>query len=167
MPQKYRRYSLKPKEAKLDLNKVSEKLRVNLETLIDTKSNFEAAETDFGRILLINGKPLLFKVGDNVLPTLFFTDVLVLLPKIVVDMGAVPHVCNGADIMAPGIVRTEGEFREGDLVTIIDEKHGKPLALGQALFSSENLSHIEKGSVIKNAHFVSDKYWNSAKALIG
>ena len=101
MPRKYRRYSLKPKEAKLDLNRVSEKLKINLETVIDTKSNVEAAETDFGQILLINGKPLLFKVGDNVLPTLFFTDILVLLPKVVVDMGAVPHVCNGADIMAP------------------------------------------------------------------
>jgi PUA-domain protein len=167
MPQKYRRYSLKPKEAKLDLNRVSEKLKINLETVVGTKSNVEAAETDFGQILLINGKPLLFKVGDNVLPTLFFTDVLVLLPKVVVDMGAVPHVCNGADIMAPGIVRTEGEFRKGDLVVIVDEKHGKPLALGEVLFDSEDLSHIEKGSVVKNAHFVSDKYWNSAKAFVG
>ena len=46
-------------------------------------------------------------------------------------MGAIPYVCKGATVMAPGIVRVEGEFGKGDLVLIVDMKHGKALALGR------------------------------------
>jgi PUA-domain protein len=165
MSQKYRRYSLKPKEAKQNLNKVSETLRINLETVMDTKSNIEAADTDFGQILLVNGKPLFFKVGEKVLPTLLFAEVLARLPKVVVDMGAVPHVCNGADVMAPGIVRVEGEFKKGDLVLVVDAKHGKSLSIGETMYDSENVRKINQGMVVRNFHFVSDKVWNFAKTF--
>jgi PUA domain protein len=80
-------------------------------------------------------------------------------------MGAIPYVCNGADVMAPGIVRFEGEFGKGDLVLVVDEKHGKPLALGEILYDSENAKSIKQGVVIRNIHFVSDKIWNFAKTL--
>ena len=65
----------------------------------------------------------------RVLPTLLFTEFTAKAPKIVVDMGAIPYVCKGATVMAPGIVRVEGEFGKGDLVLIVDMKHGKALAL--------------------------------------
>jgi PUA domain protein len=80
-------------------------------------------------------------------------------------MGAVPYVCNGADVMAPGIVRVEGEFGKGDLVLVVDEKHGKPLALGLSLNDAENVKKTKQGAVVKNVHFVSDKIWNFAKTL--
>ena len=80
-------------------------------------------------------------------------------------MGAVPHVCNGADVMAPGIVRVEGEFDKGDLVLVMDEKHGKPLALGESLYDAETVRNTKQGVVVENVHFVSDKIWNFAKTL--
>jgi PUA domain protein len=67
--------------------------------------------------------------------------------------------------MAPGIVRIEGGFSKGDIVLVADEKHGKPLALGEALYDAENASHVKQGVVVKNLHFVSDKIWNFAKTL--
>jgi PUA domain protein len=82
-------------------------------------------------------------------------------------MGAIPYVCNGADVMAPGIVRVEGEFADGDLVLVVDEKHGKPLALGESLSDSESVRNTKEGAVVKNVHFVSDKIWNFAKTLTG
>jgi len=165
MSRKHRRYSLKSKEAKILLNKASEKLKINLGTLIDAKANIEVIEIDCGEVFLINGKPLLFRTGEDVFPTLFFKEISALLPTVVVDMGAVPYVCNGADVMAPGIVRITGEFSKGDIVLVADEKHGKPLALGEILYDAENAKNVKQGVVVKNVHWVSDKIWNFAKTL--
>jgi PUA-domain protein len=162
---KLRRYSVKSKEAKQILNEASERLKVNVENLFGSKVKVEVAEADIGKIYLVNGKPLFFKVGDRLLPTLLFQDFASRVPKIVVDMGAVPYVCNGADVMAPGIVRVEGEFSKGDLVLVVDEKHGKPLALGESIYDAESARNTKQGVVVKTLHFVSDKIWNLAKIL--
>ena len=157
---------MKSKEAKLILNQASERLRINLENIIGPKRNVEVAESELTRIFLIDGKPLLFKTGETVLPTLLFTQVLEKVPKIVVDMGAVPYVCKGADVMAPGIVRIEGEFGKGDIVVVVDEKHGKLLGLGESLLDSVSARSAKQGAVVKNRHFVSDKIWNLTKTLV-
>jgi PUA-domain protein len=165
MSQKRRRYSLKLKEGKLILNKVSERLKINVETILGSKANVETVEADFGQIILVNGKPLFFKVDDHVLPTLFFKEISAHMPRIVVDMGAIPYVCNGADVMAPGIVRFEGGFSKGDIVLVVDEKHGKPLSLGEILYDAAEAMKVKQGIVVKNVHFVSDKIWNFVKAF--
>jgi PUA-domain protein len=165
MSQKRRRYSLKLKEGKLILHKVSERLKINVESILCSKANVETVEADFGQIILVNGKPLFFKVDDHVLPTLFFTELSAHIPRIVVDMGAVPYVCKGADVMAPGIRRIEGEFGNGDLVVVVDETHGKALALGESLYDSQTARITKKGAVVKTLHFVSDKVWNFAKTI--
>jgi PUA domain protein len=157
---------LKSKEAKALLNKASEKLKIDLGTVVDTKANIEVVEADFGEVFLINGKPLLFRAGAEVFPTLFFKEISGRVPKVVVDMGAVPYVCNGADIMAPGIVRVEGEFSKGAIVLVVDEKHGKPLALGEILYDAAEAMNIKQGVVVKSVHYVSDKTWNFAKTLV-
>ena len=84
-----------------------------------------------------------------------------LLPKVVVDMGAIRFVCNGADVMAPGITEM-GDFNEGDLVVIRDVTHGKALAIGVANKSSADIEASKKGKVIRNIHYVGDKLWGSA-----
>ena len=61
-------------------------------------------------------------------------------------MGAVPFVCKGANVMAPGIRKVEGEFAKGDLVIIVDEKHGKALALGESMLDASNLKGNKEGS---------------------
>ena len=165
MQGKYRRHLLKSKQAKLILNELSEKLKVEMKTLVGSKPTVEILEEETSKIYLVNGEPFFFKIGDRILPTLLFRELISQTPKIVVDMGAVPYVCNGADIMAPGIVRIEGEFSEGDLVLIVDEKHDKPLALGESFHDSQTTRKIKQGAVAKNLHFVSDKIWNLAKTL--
>jgi PUA-domain protein len=167
MPQKQRRYALKSKQAKQILNEISERLRVNVDALFGAKANVEVVDAEVGKIYLVNGNPLFFNVGEGVLPTLLFQDFALHAPKIVVDMGAVPYVCNGADVMAPGIVRVEGEFGEGDLVLVVDEKHGKPLAVGESLYDAASVRSTKQGVVVKNVHFVSDKIWNFAKTFAG
>jgi len=80
-------------------------------------------------------------------------------------MGAVPHVCNGANVMAPGIVRFEGNFRKDDFVFVVDERHGKPVAIGEVVYDVEAAKKATQGVVVKNTHFVGDKIWNFIKTL--
>ena len=160
-----RRYPLKAKEAKQIIEESSEKLKFDLEALYGAKANVEIVESDVGEIYLIEGKPILFKLGDIVLPTLLFSEFTAKAPKIVVDMGAIPYVCKGATVMAPGIVRVEGEFGKGDLVLIVDMKHGKALALGESLLDSETAKQTKKGPVVKTLHYVSDKIWDYIKTI--
>ena len=165
MPEKFRRYFLKAKDAKALLEKASEKLKINLEQIFKAKANVERIQTEFAEIYLINNKPSLVKIGENIFPTLVFNEFLASSPKVVINMGAVPHVCNGANVMAPGIVRFEGEFREGDFVLVVDEKHGKPIAIGEIIHDMDAAKKATHGIVVRNVHFVGDKIWNFIKQL--
>ena len=165
MPSKQRRYSLKAKEAKQVLAEASKNLRLDIEALFGAKVNVEVVESDVGLVYLVGGKPLLYKANNKILPTLLFNEFTVNAPKIVVDMGAVPYVCKGADVMAPGIVRFEGEFRKDDLVLVVDINHGKTLALGESLLDAEIAKQTKKGPVVKTLHYVSDKIWDYIRML--
>lgn len=147
------------------LSEASEKLRVDFNQIFKSKVDMELVETDFAEIFLINSMPLLVRIKEKILPTLAFNEIFALTPKVVVDMGAVPHVCNGANVMAPGIVRFEGEFKKGDFVSVADEKHGKTIAIGEAVYDVDGAKKVGEGVVIKNVHFVGDKLWNFIKKL--
>ena len=82
---------------------------------------------------------------------------------VTVDMGAVPFVTNGADIMGPGIVDADPNIKEGDLVWIRDIKNRVPLAVGMALRSGNSLKSKEKGKAIKAIHNVGDKLWKTGE----
>jgi PUA domain protein len=164
MPEKFRRHFLKTREAEALLNKASEKL-VFLKQIIKAKVDVELIQTEFAEIYLINGKPSLVKAEGNIFPTLVFNEFLASSPKVVVNMGAVPHVCNGANIMAPGIIRYEGKFREGDFVLVIDEKHSKPIAIGEIIYDIDMAKNVAHGVVVRNVHFVGDRIWNFIKKL--
>jgi PUA domain protein len=88
-----------------------------------------------------------------------------LLPKIVVNMGAVSHICNGADVMAPGVVRIEKDYKSNDYVVIIDERHNKPLAIALALTDSQTARGLQHGKIAKNIHYVGDDLWGQLKKL--
>lgn len=165
MPERNRRYFLKTKESKALLAKASEKLKTDLGLLFKDKVNVEAFETESAEIFLINAKPLLVKAGENIYPTLRFDEYLQTAPKVVVDMGAVPYVCNGANVMAPGIRRFEGQFDENDIVIVVDEKHSRPIAIGEILYDAERVKSVSRGTVVRNVYYVGDKTWNLLKEI--
>ncbi|MEM3653310.1 MAG: PUA domain-containing protein, partial [Candidatus Bathyarchaeia archaeon] len=84
------------------------------------------------RIIFIDSNPFIVQINKKLYPSLIFKDALDKLPKVIVDMGAIPHICNGSDIMAPGIKKIEGSFEPGSVVLVIDEKYSKPIAIGEA-----------------------------------
>ena len=62
-------------------------------------------------------------------------------------------------------MRIEGEFGKGDIVIVMDMKHGKALALGESLLDADVAKTTKKGPVIKTLHYVSDKIWEYIKNL--
>jgi len=163
LPKKRRRHFLKEKEAKRFLLEVSKTLGTDIERLLGSKTGVEVNETEIAEVFIFNGRPLLARSNGVLFPTLSFEELFSVIPKIVVDMGAVPYVCKGADVMAPGLVTIKGEFEENDLLLVVDERHGKPLAVGVALFSSEDMKVLNSGKIVKNLHYVGDKLWNYLK----
>ena len=165
MPDKYVRHFLKNREAKILLHEASEKLQTDLNSFFRERADIEVIETDVAEIILVNDRPIMIKTSDGVYPTLKFEEYLRLAPKVIVDMGAVPYVCKGANVMAPGVRRIEGTFRSNSIVAIVDEKFGKPIALGEILFGSEEALKLKQGMVVKNRFYVGDKTWNLLKEL--
>jgi len=76
-----------------------------------------------------------------------------------VDEGAVKHLLNGANVMAPGITYVSS-FSEGDVVVVWSPNREAPLVVGKALMSSEKIMETRKGKAIKTIHYAGDKIWN-------
>jgi PUA-domain protein len=129
------------------------------------KSRVETERVKDSEIIFVDGQAIAFRRDGQLVPVLTNSSALKKLPRITVDMGAVPHVVGGADIMAPGVRKIEGTFGPKQLVVVIDEKHGKSLAIGASLYDESTLSATKKGKVITNLHYVGDLVWELIKPL--
>jgi predicted RNA-binding protein (TIGR00451 family) len=111
-----------------------------------------------GRKKLGSGEEITFPLlrDEKILPT---------LPIITVDSGAVKFVCNGANIMRPGITRTEGDFDKGTFVVVKEQKYGKAIAVGRTIISKSELEALTKGQVVENLHYAGDQFWESLKEI--
>jgi PUA domain protein len=163
MPKKRHRHFLKEKEKNRFLLEAADKFGTDIERLLGSKIRVELNEIETTEIFIIDGRPLIARSNGELFPTLTFEELFPSLPKIVVDMGAIPYVCKGADVMAPGVVAVKGEFEANDLLLVVDERHGKTLAVGVALFSSEAMKTINHGKTVRTLHYVGDKLWNYLK----
>jgi len=115
------------------------------------------------QIIIGDGLKIL-KINDEYLPFLSETEMLKKFPSVEVDMGAVKFMCKGANLMRPGIKKYT-EFEKEKLVCIVEETHHKFLAVGKAIVSSSELVNMEKGEVIQNIHYISDKFWETGKTI--
>ena len=116
-------------------------------------------------ILIITGTGLkVIKIKNIYIPFLSETEILKKFPFVMVDMGAVKFMCNGANVMRPGITKYS-QFEKDQLVCIIEESQQKFLAIGQSCVPSSELESLSKGEIIINMHYISDKYWESGKLI--
>jgi len=155
-----KRHPLSSKEHKDLLERVKETYPPIYE-MLDRKKPIELLETAKGDVVYLqNGKPLLLSVEGTFVPCLRICQkVLKALPKVVVDMGAVPYIVNGADVMTPGIREIDERAVMGSVVLVVDEKYGKPLAVGKILIDPKEIREKKKGKAIKNLHHVGDELW--------
>lgn len=152
-----KRRRLRNKEVKAlaqDINETMGRDVISVEDTLDI-----ASSTDYDvifvngdiRAIVLEGKPFLTIKGILELGAdrAFVT----------VDMGAVPYVANGADVMAPGVVDADLQIEAGDLVWIRDEKNSRPLAIGRALMSGSDMVSAKSGKAVSSIHYVGDKLW--------
>ena len=76
--------------------------------------------------------------------------------SVYIDSGAIPFLIKGADMMRPGIQEIE-QFKKDDIILIREEEHKKTLAIGLALYDSEEMKKMEKGISVKVLHYMGDE----------
>jgi PUA-domain protein len=150
---------LKDSEARQVFREFVDRYPLSEQKLKSAKEFEELIVEGGGAVVFVDGRPLILRTKEVLLPSLKFDELVGSLPKVVVDMGAVPHVVNGAKVMRPGIRQLSSAFAKGDLVAIADEKFGKVIALGVAEMDSEAMKSIEKGKAVANVHYVGDMFW--------
>ena len=128
---------------------------------LEAGRTFDELAVDEDFVYFVDGAPLILRTKFGLLPSLKFDKVILSLPRLTVDMGAVAHLVNGADLMRPGVKEVQGGFGEHQLVVIVDEKYGKPIAIGFADVDAEKMRTMSKGKVVKNVHYVGDELWKS------
>lgn len=147
---------------KNDFRELKEQLRKTIGESVENlfQKNAEIIVTEEFELFAEKKEILAFKYKDTILPSLkAINKSLVEIASITVDMGAVPFVTNGADIMAPGITEIPEGLKANDFVAIIDENFGKSLAIGQLLFDGDKIKEMNKGKVVKNIHYIDDDIW--------
>lgn len=106
----------------------------------------------------------LFEYKNNVLPTLktILGNKLIeqSFKRVTVDMGAIKFVIKGADIMRPGIPKVDKGITKNEPVLIVDESHGKPIAIGISLYDDQDYKEQKAGKAVRNIHYVGDIIWH-------
>lgn len=152
-PKIKKRQSMKRKDALELITKAS-----TIIPQLSAKKIEEAELFDGTKIFLLDNLIQLFLRNDEIIPTLM-CPYIDKIPSVIVDMGAIPFICKGADVMVPGIKEIPGEFKEGSIVVIKDINNKKAISIGKALKSSNEIINSNKGKAIQNLHYIGDKIW--------
>ncbi len=152
-----KRKRLREKEVKALSEAISNKVGVPVFSTDNTVDQAESSDMD---IVFVDGEVDAFiQEGKPFLTVRGLLKYNATRSFVTVDMGAIRFVINGADIMGPGIVEADVNIQPGDLVWVRDEKNRKPLAVGQALITGEEMIAKKPGKAIKSILFVGDKLW--------
>ncbi|MFB6070956.1 MAG: RNA-binding protein [Halanaeroarchaeum sp.] len=121
----------------------------------------EFADEDYD-VVLVDGEPLVWYPEGEPFVTVKGANAVEATEHVVtVDAGAISFVSDGADVMRPGIVDADEGISEGDLVVVVEETHGKALAVGRALTDGGDMLG-EEGKVVTSLHHVGDDLFEFA-----
>lgn len=157
------RHRLRQKEIRAMAEKLEHMLGVKV---FDESATVDMAEGPGFHVVFVDGeiRGLVFEDGTEFLTVRGLLRYSATKRFVTVDMGAVKYVANGADVMGPGIVEADPGIAEGDLVWIRDVKNKRPLAIGRALMSGDDLAKKGKGKAISSVHHVGDRIWQLDEA---
>jgi predicted RNA-binding protein (TIGR00451 family) len=135
------------------------------EYILPRTKSFKVYEIADGKRIIKSENFTAVEIKQNIiLPFLGEPKLVEHFPCVLVDMGAVKFVCNGAKIMRPGITKFD-IFKKDDIVVVKDEIYLKALATGIATEDSETAAAKLKGYVIDNMHYISDEFWQAHKQI--
>jgi len=139
-----------------------------IEQVFPKKCNVEIILTEAGdKLYAINDKLTFWKTDEGYIPVLtILLDKKLKLKTIEVDMGAVKYITlNKADVMRPGIRKIDPFIKKDDIIQIVDETHGRTLAIGKALYGASEIEKMTTGKVVKNLHTIQDSVWEFEKSF--
>ncbi|WP_297215113.1 DUF1947 domain-containing protein [Thermoplasma sp.] len=117
--------------------------------------NLEVATLKSISAYYIGGKPMIFQ-NERIIPSVYLLNYRNPSKNIVtVDEGAEPHILNGSDVFAPGIVSMDSNIRKGDMVFIKSIK-GYFIAVGLAEMDADEIMKTRKGRAVHIIHFPGD-----------
>jgi PUA domain protein len=127
--------------------------------------NLQAHVIDVNKRLLVGNNLIAIQLAPHlIIPHLTHHELLNHFPSVEVDMNAVEFVCNGANIMRPGITDFT-PFNESEIVLVKDQTHKKELAVCLSLVDDVNARKMDKGVVLNNIHHIGDIYWEMKKTI--
>ena len=142
------------------LNQVSKKWNREIPKIKNIKVHY----VDGTSQILVGDNFKVLRLENEFIPFLTETKLLGSFPNVMVDMGAVKFMCNGANVMRPGI-KSHTEFSKDEIVCIVEESQQKFLAVGKSLVHSSEMKEMSKGEIVKNLHYISDRYWEINKTI--
>ncbi|MGC9554773.1 MAG: PUA domain-containing protein [Thermoplasmatota archaeon] len=148
-----------------DIAPVIEQLQETLGCTIAHQHRAESAEWEGQEVILLDGRLDIIMLEDQAFLTL--SGINKHRPsqcQVTVDRGAVPHVLNGADVMAPGITDADPAIQEGDLVWVRNPE-GTGIAVGRALLSGPEMVERSSGKAVENLHYIGDDLWQQNETL--
>ncbi|MFB6141860.1 MAG: RNA-binding protein [Halorientalis sp.] len=132
--------------------------QLGVELTADSYEKVELADSEFD-LVLVDGEPAVMYVdGEPFLTVRGANDYPPERGTVTVDQGAISFVSDGADVMRPGIVAADAGIEAGDLVVVVEEAHGKALAVGRARTDGEDMTG-ESGKVVDSVHHVGDELY--------
>ena len=142
------------------LNQVSKKWNREIPKIKNIKVHY----VDGTSQILVGDNFKVLRLENEFIPFLTESKLLESFPNVMVDMGAVKFMCNGANVMRPGI-KSHTEFSKDEIVCIVEESQQKFLAVGKSLVHSSEMKEMSKGEIVKNLHYISDIYWEINKTI--
>lgn len=131
------------------------------QTFFNKKDKLEKIKTEKDTFVIKDKKIWFFQWKNQFLPSIHcLRESKLLAHKVVVDVGAIKFVLNGADIMLPGIVYFDEIIEKGDFVVIREEKADTIIAVGISLISHKDFSKTNKGKAIRVINHLKDEIWN-------
>jgi PUA domain protein len=150
------RHHLRSDEVARIRDAIEAALGVRIEGDSFERVEFDSAETD---LVLVDGEPLVAYFDGE--PFLTVRGANAFPPErrtVTVDAGAVSFVSDGADVMRPGIVEADDVIEPDELVVIVEETHGKALAVGRSRVAGDELVG-DAGKVVDSVHHVGDELY--------
>jgi PUA domain protein len=146
------------------MKSLDKKSRKNLIELLKTNYKIECEKLknenifldEENNIYIYNNIPIAFIRDNNIYPTIFLiNECETNMNYIKVNIGAKEKILNGADVFRPGIIEFS-DFKKDEIILIISEDN-KLLAIGRALYDSNDAIKMEKGKIVENIHYYGDK----------
>jgi PUA-domain protein len=152
-----KRGRMREKEIRTLSDELSEMLGV---VVFTTKDTVDLADSSEFKLIFVNNEILGLLIKERpFLSVRGFLRYQATKRYVTVDMGAVPFVTKGADVMGPGIVDADPEIKVGDLVWVREMKFSKALAIGEALANGDEMLAKKPGKLVKSIAYVGDKLW--------